>query len=265
MGFHEAIVSDRDEDLAGFLATVPANYRHYAYEGAGIGLALLDQLDGGSISRLQRFAEGIATQYGFMLQLGGGWSIPFDRALRRYPEAFLSPFDTVLRWIPLVGLGTRQAYFHWPRYVDYQNSLNLSAFGRQVFDQGIGRALWLGEGGFPDLVAARVGQFPPSRQRDLWSGVGFGCSNYGVAFISGLEYLHAASGPWSDYLAEGAALGATARWAPSSPDRGLDLVCRTLCGIGAEDVIRLTNRAAKLTEGIRPKYELWRHAIRTSL
>jgi hypothetical protein len=143
----------------------------------------------------------------------------------------------------------------------------LSAYGRQVFDQRVGRALWLAEGGYADLVATRVGQFTPSRQGDLWSGVGFGCSNYGITGCAGLEYLREASGPWWSYLADGVALEASARSGSDNLTSDTDLICRILCGIGAREMIQWPEEAERDLTAERkiPRYERWRESIRAWL
>jgi hypothetical protein len=253
-------------DLISRLDRIAPDFRGFAYTGAGIRLALLDTFMQDEERRLSRFILGPAVVHAPMVQLGVGWAIALAPFLRRQEHAYLSHPDEMLRWIPLCGLGLHHVYFHWTRYVERQLQVEgLSRLGQQVFDQGVGFGIWLGEGISMERVSATAATFPPVRQPDLWTGVGFGAAYTGGPSGAGLEYLRDASGPFDEYLAEGAAMAARTRYKADNVTVATDMACRKLCGMSAETASQWTDEAAEQarSSGTPQKYEVWRLRIRS--
>jgi hypothetical protein len=139
--------------------------RGFAFEGAGMGLYLLDLLTPWRRDRLRRFLEGSGAAHVYMIHVGAGWALA---QLGRKVDRALSRFDPLLGWLAVDGYRFHQGYFHWPETVECQRVPHwISGYARRVFDQGLGRSLWFVEGAEAARIAATIARFPRSRHTDL--------------------------------------------------------------------------------------------------
>jgi hypothetical protein len=284
-GYHSALEAREPEALARRLNTVeavpwaggiPANPRveledrGFAFEGAAMGLTLLDQLTPWKRGRLQAFLDGPGRAHVYMVHVGSGWALarlhrPVGPALRR--------LDPLLGWLAVDGYGFHEGYFHWPRYTMGQRNVprHLSGYAARIFDQGLGRSLWFVNGAEIQRIERTVVHFPPSRHGDLWSGVGLACAYAGGADREAIESLRRTAGPHGAQLAQGAAFAAKARQRAGNPAPHTELACQVLCGLSAHAAAGVTDAALDgLTDGLTtkgpdPAYEVWRKRIRTHL
>jgi len=265
-GFRESTANEAPHDLSGVTA-VPFEFEGFAWAGAGMGLGVFDAFFPQSPSRVQQLATRVAPNR-FMIHLGAGWAIAGIQDLRYDEGSFAQNGDESLRWIPLVGYGAHNVYFHWAHYVeDRLIPKGLSTGGRRLFDEGVGLALWLGEGANAERASARVAEFQAERQMDVWTGLGFGCAYAGVAEKTSLHYLREACGPFLPYLAEGAAMAARSRHTAGIPTDYTEMACQRLCGMGCFRAAQLTEEALQSLSRDRtvPSYEAWRRRIRSRL
>src|SRR6185436_18288785 len=80
-GYHAALESDDPDSLAVSLASVAPEYRGFAYEGAGMMLAILDCISLWKRDRFARFLAGPAALHIYMAYAGFGWAmarLPFS-------------------------------------------------------------------------------------------------------------------------------------------------------------------------------------------
>jgi hypothetical protein len=260
-GYHAALREDRPDRLASALDRIEPALCGFAYEGAGMGLFLLDLLTPWKRDRLRGFLSGHGAPHAYMVHVGAGWAMA---RLRRRVDRALSGFDPLLRWLVVDGYGFHQGYFQWQRHVDRQRvPAHLSGYARRAFDQGLGRSLWFVEGADAARIAASIARFPRARQADLWSGVGLACAYAGGVTDVPIRCLRSMAGANQPQLAQGAAFAAKARERAGNPAPRTDLACRVLCGLPAEDAARLTEYAlADLpADGLLPAYEVWRQRI----
>src|SRR5262249_1827635 len=139
-----ALEDDHPEALAHGLHSVEAEARGFAFEGAAVGLALLDQLTPWRRDRLTVFLEAQGAAHVYMIHAGVGWALA---RLRRNVAPVIATLDAVLGWLAVDGYGFHDGYFYWPRYVTNQEvPRHLLGYARQAFDQGLGRSLWFVEG-----------------------------------------------------------------------------------------------------------------------
>jgi enediyne biosynthesis protein E3 len=251
-GFRAALHSPSSLDMLTQIKYFSPDGMPLFCEGVGLGCSLTDRWNNSHFfEELCQLAPTIE----FPLTIGAGWGIAWRPRWRQQPEDFYPSIDTSMPSAWLIGYGCQKAYFHWARYVEgHFLPAHISEEGLQTFDQGIGRIIWFGEAGDPELVAACIGAFPPFRQRDLWSGVGFGCDAASDFRARGLRTLREACGPWTAYLAEGAALAATIRYQSGVRSPGGDEVCRIACGASLADTANVVTALYKeLQRG--PRYE----------
>jgi hypothetical protein len=264
-GYHAALEDSGTEALAARLEAVPAEVRGFAYEGAGMALALLDTLTPWRRDRLRSFLHGPADAHVYIVHIGAGWILG---RLPLSPERLLRRFDPVLGWLALDGYGFNEGFFHWPRAVARQEvPAKVRGYARRAFDQGLGRSLWFVEGADPGRIQAAITAFPATRRGDLWSGAGLACAYAGgrepetVAEMLRLAAEHAPG------LAQGAAFAAAARQRAGNPASHTELACRVFCGLAAAEAAEVAVRAIEdlppdAPDGTRPAFEVWRRRIR---
>jgi hypothetical protein len=213
-GYHAAL-RHGGPDLSPKLDQIELEFRGFAYEGAGMGLALLDRLTPWRRGRVQDFLRGAGEPHTYMVHVAIGW------AVARLPgkiEKTLERLDPLLRWLVLDGYGFHEGFFHWRRYLRGQPiPKRVTGYAARAFDQGLGRSLWFVEGGDVARVRQTIAEFPENRQLDLWSGIGLACVYAGEVNETALNLLRDASGAFRPQLAQGAAFAAKARCRAGNP------------------------------------------------
>jgi hypothetical protein len=263
-GYHAALEDSRPEALAPRLYTIEAQWRGFAFEGAGMGLTLLDCLLPWK-HRLQAFLAGSESTYTPLLYIGAGLALA---RLHRRPERLLPRLDPVLCWLVIDGYGFHEGFFVWQRYVKEKTvPLHLSGYARRVFDQGLGRSLWFSTGADADRILATIAAFPSSRHADLWTGVGSACAYAGGQDRAATETLHTAAGLYRPQLAQGAALAAMARQQAGNLATHTDLACEVLCGLSSDMAAHMAAAAMHNlpVDSREPAYDIWRQRIQAQL
>jgi hypothetical protein len=260
-GYHDALEIVHIEDLCRALNKVELEWRGFAYEGAAMGLALLDHLTPWQPSRTGKFLESAGNAHAYMVHVGVGWvwaRLPFFLPRRQ------DKLDGLLRWLAFDGWGFHEGFFHWPNYVAAQACpRRLKGYERRVFDQGLGRSFWFVNGGNTSWISRTIGNFPEARQRDLWSGIGLAAVYAGGVEEASLVNLRSAAGKYLPELAQGAAFAAKARERAGNLTDYTDRATRSLCGMSALDAARLTDSTLENlpASGTDPAYEVWRRRI----
>lgn len=261
-GYHLALEEGRNlERLELELNLVKAEWRGFAFEGAAMGLALLDFMTPWQRNRLQRFWQNAGSNHIYMVHVGLGWM------LARLPwriEESLKQTDPLLRWLAIDGYGFHEGYFHWHRYLKNRAMLKLlSGYACRAFDQGLGRSLWFVKGANVNEISGTISNFSLERQSDLWSGIGLACAYAGGADRSTIEALQTLAQLYRPQLAQGAAFAAKARQRAGNPAAHTELACQILCGLPSTAAAEVTDTALEQlpSDGIEPAYEIWRQRI----
>lgn len=260
-GYHAALEDNNPDGLALRLNDVEPEFRGFAFEGAAMGLSLLDLLTPWRKNRWRAFAEGSGASHVYMAHIGVGWALAklhcrVGRALAR--------LDPLLGWLAVDGYGFQAGFFHWPRYVRKQaRPRRLSGYALRAFDQGLGRSLWFVDGADVGRIGLTIAGFSGHRRGDLWSGVGLACAYAGGFERSTLEKLRVAAGSHIGQVAQGAAFAAKARHRAGNLVPHTEVACEVLCGMSAREASEITDIAlAGLADaGPQPAYEMWRRKI----
>ena len=260
-GYHMGLERLTPTDLAVELNSVDIELRGFAFEGAAMGLALLDNLTPWRRTRINEFLRGAGDAHAYMVHVGAGWAwarlpVNVSRARQR--------LDPILGWLAVDGWGFHDGFFHWPKYVSGQLlPTRLVGYEARVFDQGLGRSWWFVNGGDPDLISHTIENFPAHRRPDLWSGIGLAATYAGVVSEDVLSVLRENSGPHRHHLAQGAVFAAKARQRAGNLTDYTDLAARVFCGYSALDAARLSDTALENlpTNTDQPAYEVWRRRI----
>ena len=260
-GYHAAAQFPDFTDLEDALNRIDAPHRGFAYEGAGMALALLDCLTPWRAGRLERFLHGFGADHAYMIHVGVGW------AWARWPgspERRLESLDPLLRWLALDGTGFHAGYFHWPTSIARQERPALSPYGERAFDQGLGRSLWFVESAHPDRIAAAVDAFPEARRADLWSGVGLAAAYAGGVSTVELRRLRDLAAEYLPEAAQGVSFAAKARKRAGNPVPHTEAACVVFCQGSLEEAARATDEALAraVPEPGVPLYEAWRRNLR---
>ena len=260
-GYHAVLEGGGLDAIVKRLDRFPKHMNGYAHEGVAMGLTGMDCWLPGK-SRFREFLSGAGDAHIYMSHIGAGEALA---RMRRLPEPFLTRLDDpVERWLVMDGYGFHHGFFRRSTYVDRQVvPPYLSPYARRVFDQGVGRSIWFTSGTEVDRVAADVAAFPPTRQPDLWLGIGTGCCYAGGLERYEVEHLRKVSEPYLAHVATGAAFAAKGRHRAGNPVAFTDMACGVLCETTSAEAASivddvLANRAAHYA---RPACEVVQDAV----
>ncbi len=259
-GFHTALEDSRFEVLVPRLNAIEPEFRGFGYEGAGMGLLVLDSVFPWK-KRLRAFLAGPGTPYIYPIYVGVGLALA---KIGKQPEQYLSQLDPVVGWFLIDGYAFRWAILSLGQPIQEQPiPEHLSSSAGHLFDQGFGRGIWFTTGASIDRIAATVAAFSPTRQADLWSGVGFACAYAGGVDRITIETLRKEANLYRPQLARGAAVAAKARQRSGNLAPHTNLACEVLCGLSSEMAAQVTDVALQNipVDGVEPAYEIWRKRI----
>lgn len=261
-GYHAALEDDCFEVLVPSLQSLEAELQGFAFEGAAMGLALLDYFLPPK-QRLISFMQGPGKNHIYMLHVGAGWTLG---RLPRSARRLMRQFDPLLCWLVLDGYGFHQGFFSWSRFIDNQAlPARLSGDALHVFDQGLGRSLWFVRGADVAQISSTIDAFPAERRGDFWSGIGLACAYAGGVERGAIEALCKAAGKDRWNLAQGAAFAAQARQRAGNPAPHTDLACKVFSGRSSDEAASLTDECLKGLPQGEQAYALWRLQLRTQL
>ncbi len=264
-GYHAALEETGFVSLARRLETVDIDFRGFAFEGAAMGLALLDCFTPWRKDRWRTFTEQLGQPHIYMMHVGLGWALA---RLRRGVMPYLAQLDPLLGWLAVDGYGFHEGYFDWPRYIERREiPARLHGYQRRAFDQGLGRSIWFVKGADVATVASAINAFPSARHDDLWSGVGLGCAYAGGCGRVAIDSLRATAIEHLPALAQGVAFAAKTRERAANLNTHAEAICRLIWGRSAQETAAITDAALEnlRADGELPAYEVWRRRIQGQL
>jgi hypothetical protein len=268
-GYGHAVEARSVAEAEARLEAIPAQFRGFAYEGAGMGYAVLDAMPvpgGGRTGRFYASPGGDAHIY--TAYVGVGWAMA---RLPRFLWSRLTAPDPLLRWLVLDGYGFHQAYFHTDKYVHRQfreerfpwPAEGPADYAARAIDQGIGRALWFVGGTDAEAVASLIERFPADRHGDLYAGAGLAATYACGVEEEELQRFRDRAGEHRFHLAQGSAFAAEARLRGGIVLPQTAVATQVLCGMTPQEAARI---CAETRPGLgiadaQPNFEIWRRRI----
>ncbi|GBF80268.1 hypothetical protein AsFPU1_1669 [Aphanothece sacrum FPU1] len=286
-GYQTAIAFNDPSGVIAQINQIEAEYRGFAFEGAAMGLALLDRLTPWNSRRIEQYLIDEGQNHIYMTYVGIGWllaRLPGGiqsyltelekaqvRSLGNWDICPTSPHSltpshphSLLGWLSIDGYGFHQGYFHWRDYIQgIKPPKNLSGYSCRVFDQGLGRSLWFVKGADLNAIQQAIAQFQPHRRADLWSGIGLACGYAGGMENHAIASLKEAAKPYYPELAQGVAFAAKTRIRAGNLTEHTEIAAQILCGMSAQQAADITDDTLTgLSYGETvPVYEQWRQGI----
>jgi hypothetical protein len=271
-GYGHAMEARTVTDAENRLEELPTRFKGFAYEGAGMGYTMLDQLPLGGGGRVAELLAGRGDKHNYMIYVGIGWAMA---RLPRFRWPKPDTVDPLLRWLVLDGYGFHQAYFRTDQYVaDHYRDPHFpwpgdatGDYANNAIDQGIGRALWFVGGTDAAVVADLIAGYAPWRHADLWSGAALAATYAGGAERAELAAFAERAGEHRAILAQGSAFAAEARIRAGLLVPHTETATRVLCGLDPAEAARVCARTRpdRPDDGAVPAYEVWRNRIAAEL
>jgi len=258
LGINELVATgEPPEAILAKLKTIDPELLGFALEGVGMALAKEDiSTTFTNFNQVEAFVADTTITYQLMVFLGVGVLLGTDLLpLKSYLASYLEPFNPLRVWSIVDGYGFQCGMLHWQKYLDGQPSPeNLYGFTSRIFDQGLGRSIWLIDAGDVTHIQRTIAAFPPTRQPDLWCGIGYVCSSVGGVQRETLEALGAAAGVYLPALAQGSTCAAKFRKLLGTPAVHVEMAAQIL-----SQLVAATSVSQTLTIGSTPVQSLWKN------
>jgi enediyne biosynthesis protein E3 len=263
LGINELVAAGEEpKAILAKLQTMEPELLGFALEGVGMALAKQDLSTPGEFNRVEAFTAGTSVAYQLMVFLGVGALLATDRLpLEPFVTSYLEPFNPLRVWAIADGYGFQSGMLHWQDFLYGQpRPEHFSGYTSRIFDQGLGRSIWLIDAGNVTHIQQTIATFSQSRQPDLWCGIGYVCSSIGGVQRETLEALGAAAGAYLPALAQGAACAAKFRRILGTPAAHVELadtILSELVANAAESTDLLSEKLSNI--GATPVESLWRN------
>lgn len=263
LGFNEAVGAVDVADLEAPLRALPPEQRGFAYEGAGMGLAVLDLFTPGSGGRLAELLEGHGKPHVIEIHGGAGWALA---RLRLRPRNRLPALEPFLRSCAIDGWGFHEGAFRPKPYTYRQvRPRRLRGYQLHAFDQGLGRALWFVNCADPERIARMIAGFAEERRADLWAGIGLAATYTAAGQPGTLEALCELSGRHRLELGKGSVFAATMRHSGDIVLEHTRTAVEAFAGRSVEEAAELADRARAGLEPNEDGYARWRERVKEGL
>lgn len=266
-GYNTALEVGLSHILISELQAFDIHLRGFAYEGTGMGLAMIDYTSFGGKSKFQKFVNENPNYKG-MAHVGAGFTIS---VLNRNIEKSLAPMEPMERWWAIDGYGFYNGVNNWEQSIKKQIvPRKIIGYALRAFDRGLGRSIWFLFSGDLDRIVEQLEKFSESRRADIWSGIGVASTYAGGVSEETLGNFHTTAGCYKSYVSLGSTQAAYARYMAGNIVEHNDLASSVYCGMSAENAAKLTIEVAQklnvdANEKVfveQPIFEVYRENIR---
>ncbi len=215
----------------------------FAFEGSGMSFAVMDVLFPKQHSRLRKFIENELKHHDFIAAVGAGLAIGKAPFGLRKMEKYMRKLDPRMAWCVPDGYAFYKGIFETKKYIDLAQDApsGFPEYAKNVFDSGLGRAIWWAKCGSPKHIKQTIDAFPKERQAELWSGIGVASTYAGGVEYDYLDELVVFSGDYKvDYLS-GIPFSAKMRQKGGNYSEWTEKACQRLLNASIDEVANMTN------------------------
>ena len=190
--------------------------------------------------RALEFAEDRSGNQRVLAYVGIGVGCAF---FHRHPKTYWPKMHADSRDWVLDGYAFMKGYFSRKKYVDRQViPYGLARTDLMMFDQGLGRVIWIMSGGDVERTVKTFREFPADRQRALWGGLGVVTSYVGICDEAGYQELTRRSGDHRGAFARGIAFSCYQCVADENVCPHTEIAARLLWNKPVQDVAEMYPR-----------------------
>jgi hypothetical protein len=244
-GYNLALASRSNAALARELdAGFDSHHVGFAYEGAGMALALLDLLNLRSTNRLQSFITREAVNHDYITVVGAGLAAARAPWAWSRLKSYVAKLDPLVSWCMPDGFGFHQGFFYPERFVDRHEGApeDFTLDARRLFDSGVARSLWWTCGASPELIARTISGFEEERRPELWCGIGIACAYAGGDNGDSLAGLRELSHKYLVHFLSGLPFAARMRQKAGTASPVTEEACRRLLARSADEAASMAGR-----------------------
>lgn len=261
-GYHAALNDQGLGQLKQQLEQIEPQLQGFAFEGAGMGLTILDQITPWKSQRVQTFLANEGQHQRYIIQVGVGWAVA---RMRWTLPKVVQALDPLLGWLVLDGYGFHQGYFAWhDSFIQHRYPQKFDAKQLAIFDQGLGRSLWFFSSCNPRMIANVISRFAHERQINLWAGIGLACAYAGSNNPEALYAIAELGATYSAAIAQGVTFAAKTRLHAGYIPEHSELACQILCQQSVAEAAATTDEVlpAVSQDGSIDAYQHWQELIR---
>ena len=213
-GYNLAVRTPDQHELSERLnAGFDSHHVGFAFEGVGLYLTMMDLLVPGRSDRLARYVTDVAPHHDFIVAVGSGFAVARVPWGRKVLDRYLKTLDPFVGWCVPGGYGFHEGFFQHKRFIEAAEEppASLSSLTKQIFDSGIGRALWWVSCANHRNIKSAMEVFPEHRRPELWAGIGIAACYAGGVGVTELIALRDFAGPYQADLLSGLPFAARLR------------------------------------------------------
>lgn len=254
-GYHIAIEegTNHEKIVERLESTYDAHHIGFAYEGTGMYYSMLDLFMPSKVARMREFTDGAANKHDYIVAVGAGFAVARVPLGLRRMEKYMLKLDPELAWCVPDGYGFHEGIFHHKEFIDKCKpppSL-MPDFTHDIFDSGIGRAMWWAFGARPERIKEGIDKFPDHRKSELWGGIGLAMTYAGgIDEATALKIRDLAGDYVPDFLA-GIPFATRMRQKGGNESEWSSHICQTMLGLSADDA---SNRIISILEAANSKW-----------
>lgn len=237
-------------ELIKLLETADHEFLSVAFEGASMEIALNDFTGEPSMKNWISYLN-LAHNHSAQIFIGLGWAIAQER---RKELSFLKNLNPGMLFRMWDGCGYYDGILRQRQVIKSKVRLDyIPEEDFRSYAQGLGRSIWYNTKGDLAKAAEIISTFPTATQADLWRGIGIASSYVGGCSENTFQELLFLSGNNKIHLGIGAAMVAKSRIQANSITPDIEIACKTLCNMSAQDAMNITVNADSGANG----FETW--------
>lgn len=210
-------------------------FRSVTYEAISMALAEKDIAENNLLINWKIFLTEYAQAHTLQFHVGLGWALAKEN---KDISPFLSDIEPFMVSRVLDGMGYYDGVFRQRQSIRLKKiNDKINAEQLKHYDQGLGRSIWYTCSG--DIIKCKelIDSFPPSRQSDLWRGLGIACVYVGGCDEKKLMEIYNLAGENQSQLTVSATLVSKGRFQSGTIMPDTELACKVWCNLSVNEIV----------------------------